>query len=121
MTACGLEGGDRTPLKNFLQPPVERCCEERPGSWVQLWGWDVIFQQALVKSRKSGRAGSEGEGGAQKPEGLRSQWDNFRRHRTKASGIQAWVEALAAPRSVTACLGHTISIEPHSCLLRRHL
>ena len=58
LTACGLEGGDRTPLKNFLQPPVERCCEERPGSWVQLWGWDVIFQQALVKSRKSGRAGS---------------------------------------------------------------
>ena len=64
---------------------------------------------------------AEGEGGAQKPEGLRSQWDNFRRHRAKASGIQAQVEALAAPQSVTACLGHTISTEPHSCLLRCHL
>ena len=112
---------EETGLPSFHEfSPGERCCEERPGSWGRLGGWDITSAGAGQISQVV--LAAEGEGSAQKLEGLRSQWGDFRRHRAEASwGIQAPVEAPATPWSVTACSGHVTSFEPHSGLLRRHL
>lgn len=68
-------GGDRTPRKNFLQPPGERCCEE-----AGLLGAASGLGSSLFSSWSNPERvvlAAEGRA-APKARGLRSQWDDFK-------------------------------------------